>query len=289
VGKKTRINLTGIAILVFFLLLGVLVSMRLTGLGKEFPNPIGGYMKSILSPVEEKILNLGSAIQANTRALWSFREVEAENAALRAKVEQLTGDNIELKEQVLAGMRFEALEGEFNSPTLDKYEKIGASIVNRSPNSWYQTITLNRGSRDGIMIDDPVVTHMGLVGKVVSVTSTTSEVLLISDGEGKVSALVRGSSGEAAFGIVEGTYKRGARLTSEGKLQMLFRREDKVNVGDLVLTSGMGGVYPKDVPVGRVQEIELDSSGLMKTAVLEPLVNFDALEEVYIVKGVGGK
>lgn len=288
-GKRTRMNLTGIAILVFFLLLGVLVSMRLTGLGNQFPNPVGGYLKSALSPIEEKILDLGSAIRTNTRALWEFREVEAENAALRAQVDQLTGDNIQLKQQVLAGMRYEALDSEFNSPTLDKYEKIGASIVNRNPNAWYQTVTLNRGSNDGVKVHDPVVTHMGLVGKVVSVTPTTSEVLLISDGQGKVSALVRGSKGEATFGIVEGTYKRGSRLASQGNLQMLFRREDKVNVGDLVLTSGMGGVYPKDIPVGTVKEITLDSSGLMKTAVIEPLVNFDALEEVYIVKGVGGE
>lgn len=285
-----RVNVTGIAVLVFFLLLGVLVSIRLTGLASRFPNPVGGIMQRVLSPVERVILYAGNGIRANTRALWSFHAVEAENAALKDKVEQLTGDNLKLKQEVLAGMRYNVLDqGVFRSPTLDKFAKVGASIVNRNPSAWYQTLTLNRGSKDGIAVNDPVIANLGLVGKIVTVTPTTSEVLLILDGEGQVSALVRGSTGEGTFGIVQGTYKRSSRLTAEGNLQMLFRRDDNVNVGDLILTSGLGGVYPKDIPIGKVKQVQLDPTGLLKTAFIEPLVNFDSLEEVYIVKTVGGK
>ena len=283
-------NVTGIAVLVFFLLLAVLIVIRLTALGSHFPNPVGDALQTILSPVEKQILQVGNAIQDNTRVIWDFREVELENTALRKQVNQLTGDNIKLKEQVLAGMRYNELDqGEFRSPTLDKYPKVGASIINRNATTWYRTFTLNRGSNDGVVVNDPVIGDLGLVGKIVSVSPTTSEVLMILDGEGQVSALVRGSTGNATFGIVQGTYKRGSRLTPEGNLQMLFRRADNVNVGDLVLTSGLGGVYPKDIPIGTVKEIQLDPSGLLKTAFIEPLVNFDSLEEVYIVKTMGGK
>lgn len=285
-----RVNVTGIAVLVFFLLLGVLISVRVTGLGSQFFNPIGGVLQHIVSPIEKPILQLGNGIRDNTRVLWNFRSVEQENEALRKKVDQLTGDNLILKEKVLAGMRFTELDqGQFRNPSLDKYAKVGATIINRNPTSWYQTLTLNRGSADGIAVDDPVIGDLGLVGKIVSVTPNTSEVLMILDGEGQVSAVVRGSIGNGTFGIVQGTYKRGSRLTMQGNLQMLFRREDNVNAGDLVLTSGRGGVYPQDVPIGKVREIQLDSSGLLKTAYIEPLVNFDALEEVYIVKSVGAK
>jgi rod shape-determining protein MreC len=128
-----------------------------------------------------------------------------------------------------------------------------------------------------------------LIGKVVAVTPKTSEVLLMTDSEGQVSALVRGSTGSATFGIVQGTYKRTSRLEAEGNLQMLFRRDDNVNIGDFVLTSGLGGVYPKDIPVGKVEQIQLDRSGLLKTAYISPLVDFDSLEEVYIVKKVEGQ
>lgn len=279
-----RVNVTGIAVLVFFLLLGVLISIRLTGLGTYFPNPVGGFLQSVLSPLEKPILQLGNGIRDNTTVIWNFRAVQLQNEALLKKVDQLTGDNLKLKEQVLAGMRFTELEGQFRNPTIEKYKKVGASVINRNPTTWYRTLTLNRGSKDGVAANDPVIGALGLIGKVVSVSPTTSEVLLILDGEGQVSALVRGSAGNATFGIVQGTYKRGSRLKPEGNLQMLFRREDNVNQGDLVLTAGAGGVYPKDVPIGKVVEIQLDPTGLLKTAFIEPLVNFDTLEEAFIVK-----
>ncbi|AET70596.1 rod shape-determining protein MreC [Desulfosporosinus orientis DSM 765] len=288
VGK--RVNITGIAVLVFFLLLGVLITIRFTGLGSNFPNPIGGAMQRVLSPLEKPILGLGNAIKDNTRALWSFSEVAKQNEELRKKVDQLTGDNIKLKTEILAGMRYNELDqGQFRSPTLEKFEKVGATVINRNPTTWYRTLTLNRGSQDGVTVNSPVIGDLGLVGKIVSVTPTTSEVLLILDGEGQVSAVVRGSTGGGTFGIVQGNFTKGSRLTSEGNLQMLFRREDGINVGDLVFTSGIGGVYPKDVPIGQVKEIQLDPSGLLKTAYIQPLIDFDSLEEVYIVKKGEGK
>lgn len=285
-----RVTATGMAVLVFFLVLGVLVSIRLTGLGSQFPNPIGGVLQRVLSPVEDAVLRFGTEIRQNTRVIWNFHEVEEENSALKKKVEQLTGDNLKLKQQVLAGMRFNELDqGVFRSPTLEEFPKVGASIINRNPTAWYQTITLNRGTKDGVEVNNPVIGDYGLIGKIVAVTSSTSEVLLITDSEGQVGAKVPGSTGTSTFGIVQGTYKRSSRLDVEGSLQMLFRRDDNVNVGDFVLTSGLGGVYPKDIPVGKVEQIQLDRSGLLKTAYITPLVDFDSLEEVYIVKKPGGQ
>lgn len=283
-----RFNGTGIAVLVFFLLLSVLIIVRLTGLGSHFPNPVGGLMQSVLSPLEKPILQLGNEIRRNTKVIWEFRAVQLQNEALLKKVDQLTGDNLKLKEQVLAGMRFTELEQQFRNPTLEKYEKVGASVINRDPTTWHRTFSLNRGSKDGVAVHDPVIGALGLIGKVISVSPTTAEVLLILDGEGQVSALVRSSAGNGTFGIVQGTYS-GTRLTSKGNLQMLFRREDNVNTGDLVLTAGMGGVYPKDVPIGKIVEIQLDPTGLLKTAFIKPLVDFDSIEEAYIVIMAGGK
>lgn len=282
-------NVTGIAVLVFFLFLSVLISIRLTGPDSKLSNPVGGFLKSILSPIEKPIFQLGNGIRNNLKGIWNFREIQRQNEALLKKVDQLTGDNIKLKQQVLAGMRFTELDqGQFRNPTLEKYEKVGASVINRNPSNWFQTLTLNRGSNDGVSVNDPVIGALGLIGKVISVSPTTAEVLLILDGEGQVSALVRNSSGHGTFGIVQGTYRRGSRLSPEGNMQMLLKKEDDVNIGDLVLTAGIGGVYPKDIPIGKVAEIQLDSTGLLKTAFIEPLVNFDTLEEVYIVKKAGG-
>jgi rod shape-determining protein MreC len=284
------VNVTGIAILVFFLLLAILISMRFTSLGSNFPNPVGSVLQRAVSPLEYAILSVGKSVRDSVKTIWSFPEIRAENEALKEKVEQLTEDNFKLKSQVLAGLRYNDLDqGEFRSPDVDKYEKTGASIINRNPTAWYQTMTLNRGAQDGIAVNDPVIAHAGLVGKVTSVSGKNCEVLMILDSEGQVSALVRGSAGEGIFGVVQGSYKRSSRLTAQGHLQMMFQREDEVNKGDLVFTSGIGEVYPKDIPVGRIVDIQLDSSGLLKTAYIEPVVDFDSLEEVYIVKMAGGE
>lgn len=284
-----KVNPLGIAVIFFAVFLFTLTAIRLTGIGSRFSNPIGGAMDRVLAPVESFIWKAGDGIRDNVRSIFSFRKVKAENEALRKQVEKLTGDNLRLKQQVLAALRYEELDkGGFESPTLDKYKKIGASIINRNPTAWNQTITVNKGSDHGVEINDPVVANLGLVGKVISVSAKTSDVLLILDGEGQVGALVRDSEGKAVFGILRGTYKRGSRLTSEGNLEMNFKKDDEVNVGDLVLTSGLGGVYPKGIPVGVVSEITLDSSGLFKTAYIDPIVNFDSLEEVYLVDMTGG-
>lgn len=282
-GKK--INPMGIAVLIFAVVLITMTAIHLTRMGSEFPNPVGKAMGRILSPVERTIWNVGDGIKNNIRAIFSFRTVKAENEELRRQVEQLKGDNLQLKQQVLAALRYQELEeGIFKSPVLQKYEKIGATIITRNPTAWYQTIKVNKGSDHGVKTGDPVVANIGLVGKVVSVSATTSDILLILDGEGKVGALVRDNKGKAIFGILTGTYKRDERLKSSGSLEMNFRQDDEVNVGDLVFTSGLGGVYPKDIPIGVVAGVKLDSNGLLKTAVIDPIVDFDSLEEVYLVK-----
>jgi len=274
----------GIAVLLFAVLLIVITSIRLTSLGSNFPNPVGAAIDRVLSPIESTIWEIGNSVKDNFRAIFSFRTVKAENEELKKQVEILTGDNLKLKQQVLAALRYQELEKLFDSPNIDKFEKEPAVVINRNPTSWYHTVTINKGSRHGLKINDPVITNKGLVGKVVTIYQTSSDVLLILDGEGQVAAFLRDSQGKSIFGIIRGAYKRGSRLEFTGHLEMDFRLEDEVNVGDLVVTSGYGGVYPKDIPIGIVKDIRLDSSGLLKTAAIEPLVDFDSLEEVYVIK-----
>ena len=282
-GKK--INPMGIAVIVFAVLLITVTAIRITGMGTDFVNPIGKTMDRVLVPVERVIWNIGGGIKDNLRSIFRFRAVQAENEELRKQVEILTGDNLQLKEQVLAALRYEEFaENVFQNPTLNRYDKIGASVVNRNPTAWYQTVTVNRGSKDGVEIDDPVIGNLGLVGKVVSISPTSSDILLILDGEGQAGAFVRDNKGRAIFGIVEGTYRQTGRFNQQGELEMSFRQEDEVNIGDIVFTSGLGGIYPKEIPIGIVKSIRLDDTALLKNAYIKPIVNFDSLEEVFILK-----
>ncbi len=281
-GKK--VNPMGVAVVIFAVLLITLTAIRLTGMGSEFENPVGRAMERVLAPLEQGLWKAGDSIKDNFRAIFRFRTVLAENEELRRQVEILTGDNIQIKQQVLAGLRYNELDqGMFQSPTLQKFKKVGATVINRNPNAWYQTITINKGKDHGVQLNDPVVADLGLVGKVITVSDKTSDILLILDGEGQVGGVARNSKGQAIFGVVSGTYSRASRLHSQGNLQMELRLEDEVNAGDLVLTSGLGGIYPKDIPIGVVVEIQLDETGLLKKAFIKPIVNFDSLEEVYLV------
>lgn len=279
-----------IGVVTFAIILVTITTMRLTGIGSNFANPVGGAMEVVLSPVESFIWRAGNSIKGNFFAIFTFSKVKAENEELKKQVEKLTGDNLQLKQQVLAGLRYQEMDkGKFQSPVLDKYPKIGASLVNRNPMAWYQTVTINRGTKDGVKVNDPVVANLGLVGKVISASAAYSDVLLILDGQGEAGALVRDSKGNAIFGVVEGTYGNGSRITATGSLEMNVKQDDEVNPGDLVLTSGLGGVYPKDIPIGVVDKVILDNTGLFKTALIEPIVNFDILEEVYVVDTAGAK
>jgi len=282
-----RISFTLAAVIVFFVILLSLVSIRLTGIGTNFPNPAGNLLREILAPLHSGVMCVATGVRDVLASPWQFQKMRQENLTLNAKVEELTRENSQLRQKILAGMRYEELEKKFDAPEIWKERYIGAVVIDRNPSNWYHTIVVNRGSKDGVKINNPVITNLGLVGKVVSVTNNTSEVILILDSEGQVSGAVRQSQGSPSFGVVVGDYKRGP-VGSKGALKMTVPKDDKVNPGDLVLTSGMGGIYPKDIPIGIVQEVNLESGGLLKTANITPLVQFDRLEEVFVVL-TGGK
>ncbi len=284
---RKRISFTLAAVIVFFVILLALVSIRFTGTGTDFPNPAGNLLREALAPLQGGVMSVTTGVRNSLASLWQFNQLSRQNQSLKTQVAELTRENNQLKQKILAGMRYEDMAKKFDSPAIWNDPYVGATVVDRNPSNWYHTIVINRGAKDGVKVDDPVITNLGLVGKVIKVTDSTSEIILILDPEGQVSGVVRQSNGAGSFGIVVGDYKRGSVATT-GSLSMEVPKEDKVNPGDLVLTSGMGGVYPKDIPIGTVQQVTLDPSGLLKTATITPQVNFANLEEVFVVL-TGGK
>lgn len=279
---RKRISLTLAAVIVFFGILLSLISIRLSGLGVSFPNPVGHLLREVLAPLQSGVMSVTNGVRDSVVSIWELRKIQQQNLELKTKVEELTKENDQLKQKILAGMRFEELEKKFDSPAIWNIPYMGATVINRNPSNWYHTVVINRGSKDGVKVNNPVVTNLGLVGKVIAVTSNTAEAVLLVDPEGQVSATVRQSQGSASYGVAVGDYKRGP-AGSGGSLKMIVPKDDKVNPGDLVLTSGMGGVYPKDIPIGTVKEVTLETGGLLKTATIIPLVPFDRLEEVFVV------
>jgi rod shape-determining protein MreC len=146
-------------------------------------------------------------------------------------------------------------------------------VVGKDATNWFKTILIDRGSRAGLRRNLPVVSPAGLVGRVVEVTPSTARVQLITDPVSASGALMQRTR---VTGIAIGNLDSGLRVRY---LPLLA----DVVVGDNVVTSGMGGVFPKGIPVGRVTAVERKSGALFQEAVLEPAVDLGRLEEVLVL------
>jgi rod shape-determining protein MreC len=158
------------------------------------------------------------------------------------------------------------------------FKLIAAEIIARDSSTWWRTITINRGKRDAIQTDMPVVTDLGLVGKTTTVSEGISVVLLVSDENCRLAASVEGSREQ---GIVSGE-RTTTGLTPLLNLNFLSKQAD-LKPGQKVYTSGVGGVFPSGLLVGVVKSYrvrELDGQ-----AQLTPAVDLSHLEDVFVVTG----
>ena len=158
------------------------------------------------------------------------------------------------------------------------YELLPAQVIARDPSQWFETITINKGYADGVEKDMAIVTSEGLVGNVAKVSRHSSQVLLLTDSRRAVSALIQRTREPGAVGIVEGFPEE------KGYLRMVnIPPEANLQPGDTVISAGLGGVFPKGLIIGHLLETGPDQYGLLQQATIRPVVDFNRLEEVFIV------
>ncbi len=195
---------------------------------------------------------------------------EATLSELQDQNEQLIAENALLREQALAAERLEALLELKNTHELTS---VGARVISGSVDSATSSITIDKGSIDGIEVGMPVTDSLGLVGQISEVTPTTSIVRLITDERSGVSAMVQESR---AQGQAEGAADGSLRLS-------LVSGDQKVEIGDLVVTSGLGGVFPKGLPLGVVTSVNRGDGDLYQTIIMRPVALTAPFEEVLVV------
>lgn len=196
--------------------------------------------------------------------------VRQENLQLRDEVKGLNTRIVAAAETALANQRLEKLlgmKGTIKAPTLT------VSVVGEDLSSWFKTLVIDQGSSSGIVEGMAVVAAGGVVGQIVKVAPTTSRVLLLTDHSSGISATIQRSR---ARGVVKG---KGDGLCS---LEFTTREED-VKVGDMVITSGIGGVFLKGIPIGEVTMVKRGEYGIFQTVTIRPLVNLSHLEEALVV------
>ncbi len=191
------------------------------------------------------------------------KHLQLESTTLKRRLEQLQDQAMETQrlERLLA-MR-QASQAEF----------LTARVVGKDATNWFKTILLDRGSLEGIRRNQPALAPDGLVGRVVEVTPTSARVQLITDPVSAVGGLIQRTR---VTGIVSGNLGAGTRVSY---LPLMA----DVAVGDEVVTSGMGGVFPKGILIGRITSVERNSGALFQEATLQPAVDLSRLEEIFIL------
>jgi len=236
------------------------------------PSPVAGIILAILSPGQKAVAAVARTARSVSDSFANSRRLAAENRRLRQSDALARSLAIQLRELQGENERLKALLGYRQ----EQPRATAARVVGESGSPWSCAAIIDRGSRDGVHVRDVAVTARGLVGQVSSVVSPRSAlVLLLTDSSSGVGAVVERSH---VVGILKG---RGRDLPV-----LAYLKEDAdVRKGDVVITSGRGGVFPKGIPIGVVQRVERDRAGSGKNAVVMPFAELDQLDEVLVLPG----
>lgn len=197
--------------------------------------------------------------------------VRKENSELREKLRKLESEVVNLSEVNSENKRLSSLVNFVHETQL---KGVVSRVVGFSASNWVRSVTLNRGSSDGINVDMAVVDGHGVVGQVIEVSPNTARVLLTTDATSGVDALLQESR---ARGVISGA--------ANGRYVLKFvARDQEVKEGERVVTSGVGGIFPSGLLIGAVANIRRQSSGLFQEIEVMPAVDFSRLEEVLVVK-----
>ncbi len=233
--------------------------------------------RDVLAPVQTGLTWLGRQSHFIVSFPAAMFRAAERNQTLEQEVTRLEIQLTQLNEYIMENQRLAALLN-YKQVMARDYSFLTASVIARDPGNWFATVTLNRGNQDGIRENMTVLTPEGLVGRVVSVSAANCEVLLITDPRSGVGSLIQETR---TPGIVEGA------AGSSGMARMIhIPKNALLEEGQAVVTSGLGSVFPKGIPVGVLGSVRNEPTGLFQSAEIHPYANLNELEEVLIVTTV---
>jgi rod shape-determining protein MreC len=195
----------------------------------------------------------------------------SEYKTMQAKINQLEFENNRLKELKFENQRLLKL---LELTQSGSYEYIVSRVIGKEPTNWLNTLIIDKGTKEGIFINQPVMNFSGLIGKIIEVSDKTAKVLLISDVNSRVVVLVRRTRLE---GMLEGIGKGLCRLK-------YLPVDSDVQLGETVVSAGLGGVYPKGLVIGKIESIKIERGGIYKSCIVKPASTLSGLEEVLCLK-----
>src|SRR5688572_18742717 len=273
--RRRRAVLAALVVLSLFLLTAYF--------GERSSGPLHGVQRTameVLAPIQE----------GANKALKPFRDLfgwfgdtldaQDERDRLRRERDALRGEVAQLQVQNRELEQLEGLQEMNTTGGLERYEPIQARVYQRSPSTWYQTVTINKGSSDGVAVDDPVVNGQGLVGKVKSVSDGNAVVMLLTDQDFGVSALAPRRGEPGSITPIPGA---GGDLLFD-----LVDRAEEIRTGDLIVTAGttsnrLPSVYPRSIPIGEVKRIETGDGDLDRRIHVSPAADLLHLDIVQVL------
>jgi rod shape-determining protein MreC len=262
-----RIKTVWIGVILFFFALFLLSS----NLGKKRSwNPAEQIIVEIVAPLQKIIQQTIHITEGVWLKYFGLINVRDENRQLNEDIDALRMENNQYRELITTNRRLQKL---FQFQETIDYPVLAVQVIGRDPTGWFKSVIIDKGAKSGLKINMAVVNASGVVGRLVSVSPNYAKVLLIIDQNSAVDCIIQRSREKS---IVKG-------FTSKiCKLDYVVKTSDVV-VGDKVITSGMGRVFPKGLPVGEVISVGSRPGELFKDIKIRPMVDFSKLEELLVI------
>lgn len=196
--------------------------------------------------------------------------LEEENRRLLKEKQRLENDLVQYREGYLEALR---LQKTFKVRELTDATPIVAGVIDSEQSSVFRSILINKGSAHGLKVGLPVLTDQGIAGRITECSWHVSRVMLVVDENSRIPVLLQQSR---AHGILQGAGAAGCRLK-------YIPKKEEVAVGEIVVSSGLGGVFPKGMLLGAVQAVSKKESGLFQSIAIQPSVDFSKLEEIIVL------
>ena len=249
--------------------------LSLVLLSKIGDNPVQRAVYSVMSPLFSTTEKIVTPIRKFSYRLKNAGKFEAEIEELKKQVNALKVENRSREEYIIENKRLKELLS-LKDGMIDG-RMVTARVISYEPNSWYDTVVINKGENAGIKRDNAVITGLGVVGRVTEVGKNWAKVSTIINISNSVGVKLA-RTGD--IGVVSGD----AILAENKQCRLEYLSNDKKLInGDILLTSGLGGIYPSDLNIGKVIDIHSDSAGNLDYAVVEPSVDFSSLYEVLVI------
>lgn len=268
---------TAIFLIVVTLIIAVLIGIFGAVASREMASLAEDTVGTVLEPAQGATSGIGGWFRNIVTYFGSVKSLREENDALKKA-------NVALDKQVRDMQGLEAENDSLRmmldlSKTENKLDLVATQVIAKDPSNWYSSFTINKGADDGIEKNQPVFTaNCELIGQVYKVGSGWAEVITILDPDSGVGSMI---SRTKDIGVLEGD--SSLRLRGLCKLGYLSRDTD-IAVGDYVETSGMGGIYPRGLLIGKVTEVKEDNATMSKSATVEPIADIGRVTEVFVLK-----